>query len=134
MDYETVFSVVGLLAMCGWLLLFVSPWIPEWSNRIAGRAIPVILAAIYVAVVVLLPPSNGGFGTFAEVAELFSNPQALMAGWIHFLAFDLFVGAWICRKSRDEGIRFWFVLPCLPATFLFGPAGFLQFSIVLGLN
>ncbi|NNK16472.1 MAG: DUF4281 domain-containing protein [Sulfitobacter sp.] len=46
------------------------------------------------------------------------------------LAFDLLIGAWMCRTSRRDGLRFWLVAPCLPITFLFGPAGFLAFSIV----
>lgn len=134
MNYELIFSTAGLLAMLGWLLLLVSPWIPVWSDRIAGLAIPVMLAMVYGAIIVLRPASSGGFGSFAEVTELFANPQALMAGWVHFLAFDLFVGAWICRKARAEGVRFWLVVPCLPVTFLLGPAGFLLFSIVWGGN
>lgn len=134
MSYEFVFSSVGLLAMSGWLTLLISPWIPVWSDRIAGLAIPIALAVVYVATVIFNPSSSGGFGTFAEVIELFSNPQALMAGWIHFLAFDLLIGAWMCRKARIEGIHFGFVLPCLPVTFLLGPAGFLLFSIVWGGN
>ncbi|MCF6234348.1 MAG: DUF4281 domain-containing protein [Rhodobacteraceae bacterium] len=49
---------------------------------------------------------------------------------MHFLAFDLLVGAWICRTARREGVTFWLVIPCLPLTFLFGPAGFLAFALV----
>lgn len=132
MDFETLFSSVGLLAMVGWLVLLVSPRLPVWSDRIAGLAVPIVLAMVYVTIIVLYPIESGGFGSFAEVTELFSNPQALLAGWIHFLAFDLIIGAWICRKARAENIRFLFVLPCLPVTFLFGPAGFLLFSLVWG--
>ena len=60
------------------------------------------------------------------------SPSAVMAGWIHFLAFDLFVGAWICRTARASGIPFLLVLPTLPLTFLFGPAGYLAFVAVRG--
>ena len=55
-----------------------------------------------------------------------------MAGWIHFLAFDLLIGAWICRQARREYISFWLVLLTLPMTFLYGPAGFLAFSALRG--
>ena len=54
----------------------------------------------------------------------------LLAGWLHYLAFDLFVGAWIVRTARSEGMPFLLVLPCLPLTFLFGPAGFLLFVVL----
>lgn len=134
MDYELIFSAAGLLAMLGWAVLLFSPLIPAWSNRIAGLIIPVLLSAGYLLIILLLPAKSGGFGSFAEVRELFANPEALMAGWVHFLAFDLFVGAWICEKGRSEHIRFWMVLPCLPVTFLFGPAGYLLFSAIRAIH
>ncbi|MEM8794286.1 MAG: ABA4-like family protein [Pseudomonadota bacterium] len=134
MDYELIFSVAGLLATIGWLLLLASPILPKWSDRLAGLVIPVALSISYCALIIVAPPEGGGFGSLAEVAELFSEPQALLAGWIHFLAFDLFIGAWICRRARSEEIPFWLVLPCLPMTFLFGPAGFLAFSMIRGVK
>lgn len=135
MDFELVFSSVGLLSMLGWATLLFSPLIPRWSDRIAGLIVPMVLAATYVVFLLFFPAQNGGgFSSFADVSQLFTNPEAVMSGWVHFLAFDLFVGAWICRTGRQENIKFWMVLPCLPVTFLFGPAGFLMFSIVRAIN
>lgn len=128
MDFETLFSLAGLLAMLGWLCLLASPWIPLWSDRIAGLGIPLLLSLGYVALALAFPPPEGGFDSLASVQLLFAQPGALLAGWVHFLAFDLVVGAWICRTARGAGLPFWMVLPCLPLTFLFGPAGFVLFS------
>ena len=131
MNLELLFSVAGILSMVGWLFLLASPFIPRWSDRISGIIIPLILSVGYVTLIVFFPSGgDGGFGSLAEVVELFSQQNAVMAGWIHFLAFDLLVGAWICRTARREGVKFWLVIPCLPLTFLFGPAGFLTFSLV----
>ncbi|KAJ54864.1 hypothetical protein ACMU_13960 [Actibacterium mucosum KCTC 23349] len=131
MDLELIFSATSLLAMAGWLVLLASPWFPRVADVIAGIALPVILSLGYVIISIALPAENGGgFGSLAEVQRLFTSQSALLAGWIHFLAFDLFVGAWICRTARDAGIRFWLVLPCLPVTFLFGPAGFVMFQAI----
>lgn len=133
MDFELVFSVAGLLAMMGWLLLLFSPLIPKASNLIAGFLVPIVLSLGYVLLLIFFPAeSGGGFGSFAEVTQLFTSPNALLAGWIHFLAFDLVVGAWICRDARENEIRFWMIVPCLPITFLFGPAGFLLYTIIRG--
>lgn len=131
-DLEIIFSIAGLLAMAGWILLLASPFIPIWSDRIAGIFIPVMLSVGYVVVAFILPSdeSGGGFNSLAEVMTLFSKPTAMLAGWVHYLAFDLLIGAWICRIAREEGVRFWFIIPCLPLTFLFGPAGFLVFSFI----
>ena len=131
MDLEVIFSIAGLLAMAGWLVLLASPLIPHWSDLIAGYVIPTLLSLGYVALVLFFPSNGGGgFGSLAEVIDLFANPNAMMAGWVHYLAFDLLIGAWMCRTSRRDGQSFWLVAPCLPVTFLFGPAGFLAFSIV----
>jgi len=128
MDPEIVFSVAGVVSMLGWLVLLASPWFPQAADRIAGAVVPGVLATGYFALLVLFPSSQGGFGSFAEITELFDQPWALMAGWIHFLAFDLVVGAWICRVARRETIRFVWVVPCLLLTFLVGPLGFLVFA------
>jgi len=131
MNLELIFSLAGLLSMLGWLILLASPKIPTWSDKIAGLIIPICLSLGYMVLLVLsIPSEGGGFGSLAEVAELFSHEESLLAGWIHFLAFDLLIGAWICRTARREKVKFWFVLPCLPLTFLFGPAGYLAFSLV----
>ena len=135
MIFENLFSVAGLAAMAGWLLLLASPLIPVWSDRIAGVVLPLILSLGYVGLVIVPSSgSGGGFGTLADVMELFSYEQAALAAWVHFLAFDLIVGAWICRTARSEKISFWLVAPCLPLTFLFGPAGFLVFSVARGIS
>jgi hypothetical protein len=60
--------------------------------------------------------------------RLFDFPLVALAGWIHYLAFDLLVGAAIARSAREESIAFVLVVPCLVLAFLFGPAGFLAFS------
>lgn len=131
MTCETLFSIAGVLAMAGWLCLLVSPIIPKWSDLVAGTILPIVLSLGYLALLVL-PSSDGGggFGTLAEVMELFSHEQAALAGWVHFLAFDLFIGAWVCRRARADEVSFWRVAPCLPLIFLFGPAGLLAFQTV----
>lgn len=130
MNLETAFSAASLLAMLGWLLLLASPWIPIWSDRIAGGLLPVTLATGYLALCFIPSDQTGGFGSLASVMERFSHEQAMLAGWVHYLAFDLVIGAWACRTARDKGIRFAFVAPCLPLIFFLGPIGFLAFQAV----
>ena len=103
MIFENLFSVAGLAAMAGWLFLLASPLIPVWSDRIAGVVLPLILSLGYVGLVTRSFLRFGGrFGTLADVMELFSYEQAALAAWVHFLAFDLIVGAWICRTAAQR--------------------------------
>lgn len=125
---DTVFTAGNMLAMLGWLLLLLSPWMPVWSNRIAGYGLPVVLGIMYLAMVlVYFAGLEGGFTTLKDVVTLFSQPEAVVSGWLHYLAFDLFIGAWEVRQARRVGIRFVWVVPCLLLTWLFGPVGLLLF-------
>jgi hypothetical protein len=127
MHPETLFNASGKLAMAGWALLVFAPrW--RWSQRIASAIIPLTFAIVYLVLIVLyFAKSPGGFGTLAQVTQLFQNPWLLLAGWIHYLAFDLFLGAWQARQAERFGISRLLSIPCLLLTFLFGPVGFLVF-------
>ena len=71
--------------------------------------------------------TQGDFNSLAGVAQLFQNPKALLAGWIHYLAFDLFIGSWEVRDAGRAGLHHLLVVPCLVLTFLFGPVGLLLY-------
>jgi hypothetical protein len=128
MSPNQLFSIANVVALCGWLLLIVLPrkrWVADF---VSGAAIPAVLSVLYIVIIALqFFGSAGGFSSLPEVALLFSNPWLLLAGWIHYLAFDLLVGSWEARDARDRGIRHMFVVPCLILTFLFGPAGWLLY-------
>lgn len=131
MKAETIFSIANFTALAGWILLIFAPrWI--WTRRIIlSGAIPLLLSVAYLILIVLFFGSaEGGFGSLAEVMKLFTNPWATLAGWIHYLAFDLFVGSWEVKDAQGRGISHWFIIPSLILTFLLGPIGFLLYHIL----
>ncbi|MEQ8208002.1 MAG: DUF4281 domain-containing protein, partial [Woeseia sp.] len=66
---------------------------------------------------------------------LFLDDNMLLAGWVHYLAFDLFIGAWIAEKADDIGMSRLVQAPILVATFMFGPIGLALFLCIrLGLS
>ncbi|OGF21583.1 MAG: hypothetical protein A2V63_00115 [Candidatus Eisenbacteria bacterium RBG_19FT_COMBO_70_11] len=124
-----------MLVLPGWLLLVVAPGWRRTTRLIAGVLIPLLLAALYVYLVVThLFGAEGGFGTLADVSLLFQNPYLLLAGWVHYLALDLFVAAWEVRDARRLGIPHLLVIPCLALTFLFGPAGLLLYILLRAIS
>jgi hypothetical protein len=128
MPAETIFSAANMLAMAGWLTLLVAPRARLVHWHLAGLAIPVLLAVGYGVLLALhAPGAEGGFSSLAGVAALFRTEGVLLAGWLHYLAFDLFIGAWMCRRATAEGMNPWLVRLCLPPTFLAGPVGLLLF-------
>ena len=136
MPPEKLFSIFSTLVLPGWLLLVVAPrW--KWTARlICAVLVPLLLALVYLYLVATqFGQSEGGFGSLAAVSRLFQNPYNLLAGWIHYLAFDLFVGSWEVRDAQRVGLHHLLVVPCLVLTFLLGPVGLLlYFALRFGLK
>lgn len=127
---DLAFRAGNLLALSGWIALALSPPARRWTPRVwrlTGWVLPLLLALAYVALL-LGHWGPGGFGSLAEVRQLFERPGPLAAGWLHYLAFDLFVGTWIARDAAQRGVPHLAVLPCLALTFIFGPAGLLAYA------
>ena len=132
LDPSAAFSLGGMVAMAGWaglvLALFIERVRPA-AFAAASAMIPALLALAYILLLAQGWGSaeGGGFGSIPEVRALFANDSALAAGWLHYLAFDLFVGAWIALEGLRAGVPRLLLLPCFALTFLFGPAGLLLF-------
>jgi len=128
---ETLFAICSAVVLPGWLLLLFAPHWQRVTQLVAAVITPLLLAAIYAYLVLrYFGQSESGFGSLAEVGKLFQDPHALLAGWIHYLVFDLFIGSWQVRESRRLQISHFMVAPCLVLTFLFGPIGLLLFFIL----
>ena len=128
MSPDQLFSIANAVAAACWLMLAVLPRRTWVSHVVAGVAVPAMLAAVYTIIIAgHFWGAEGGFSSLAGVALLFTNPWLLLAGWIHYLAFDLLVGSWEARDAQARGISHLVVLPCLILTFLFGPAGWLLY-------
>ena len=130
MTAEQLFSILNLLALAGWLPLVFLPR-ARWAARGVPVVMPALLAGVYaVLVAVSLPGSDGGFSSLSGVRALFDNDWALLAGWTHYLAFDLFIGGWEVRDAQRRGITHWLVVPALVLTFLLGPGGLLLYLAI----
>lgn len=128
MNPDNLFQYANMGVLLGWAALLASPWMPRLADRVAGTIVPAVISVAYVGLILAFwSGAEGGFDSLQAVSQLFQTPGMLLAGWLHYLAFDLFVGAWIVRTARDEKLAFPFVLPFLPLTFLFGPAGYVAF-------
>jgi hypothetical protein len=130
---DQVFRIANILALLGWLGLGVGVALrlERLRTLLAGRAIPLVLAAGYVAILgAHWSESSGSFSSLAGVASLFQSPWLLLAGWVHYLSFDLFIGTWIAADADAISAPRWVLVVVLPAVFLFGPAGFLLWFLL----
>ena len=127
---ETIFQVANLLVMPFWLLMILAPhW--RWTRRIVGSLWIVVPNALLYALLVL--PNALGIvddianPSLAGIAVLLGTPEGATIGWIHFLAFDLFVGRWAYLDSRTHGLSAWIASPILFLILMFGPLGLLLY-------
>jgi hypothetical protein len=130
MELERIFSLAGAIAMSGWLLLLVFPR-HHLARLVSGVVLPIALSMFYLILIVQnISGAPGGFGSLADVSLLFSKPELLLAGWIHYLAFDLFIGAWEIRDSHRHQVPHLVMIPCLVMTFMLGPIGLLFYLAI----
>jgi hypothetical protein len=131
MSLELIFSIVNSVAFICWILLFVL-YHKRWVYRLLFSFVFTSMAVAYLFFILqgIGGGEEGGFDTLANVKLLFSKDEAVLAGWIHYLVFDLFVGMWICNDADQSGINRWILLPCLLLTFLLGPTGLLLYIFI----
>jgi apolipoprotein N-acyltransferase len=130
---ETLFKLSSLIVLPFWALMI---FLPRWRVTERLMSTPLVCAApaaLYAALVVprfaevwqaVASPELSG------VAALLGSPVGATIAWLHFLAFDLFVGRWIYLDSRERGVNGWFMAPVLFLTLMLGPCGFLLYLMV----
>lgn len=124
------FGYAGQAAMLGWLILIFLPRHLPYNLGALLLAVPRFiipfgLSLLYagLAMTRFFTVEGGGYGSLDEVMALLSNREMLLAGWVHYLAFDLFIGGWIAVEADKVGINRVIQAPILLATFMFGPVG-----------
>ncbi len=130
---DALFQVSNLLVLPIWLLMIVAPqWLP--TKRIVGSSLIFVPITLLYSTLVL--PSFLGLlpalmnPQLAVIQTLLGTPSGATIGWIHFLAFDLFVGRWMYHDSHTIGVQRWIQTSCLRATFMAGPFGWLCYLII----
>jgi len=131
---ETVFGWASFMVLPVWIALLSSLFLPRlrpWIWRLSGLVVPLILALTYG--LLLIAASNGGakldFSSFESTSALMQNPYAFVAGWVHYLAFDLFVGTQLTKKGFEKGHPIWLLVPVIILSFLFGPLGLALYAL-----
>ncbi|MGB5831671.1 MAG: abscisic acid-deficient protein Aba4 family protein [Thiohalocapsa sp.] len=139
MAVDSIFAIANIVAVIVWLALFgvllLGPSRWRRLHRTVDLAASIIVPCLYALVYIVLMATSwgeveGGFGSLAELLPLYASPGLVVAGWLHYLAIDMFVGAWQLRETARHGLPRLLVLPCMVLTFLLGPVGLLLFLIL----
>lgn len=135
MDAARLFEIANLIALVGWLMLALAP-VRRALLVNAARVVGVGLAVTYTVLLagVLLTLGDAGreldFSSLEGVTTAFAQPEGVLVGWVHYLAFDLWVGAWEVEDAERRGLPHWALLPCLFFTLMFGPFGLLLYLAI----
>jgi hypothetical protein len=126
---QTLFSLANGAAILGWLALAVAPLGRPRALAIA-RLVAVGLALTYTALLIgslNAEMFESDFATLEGLTAAFARPEAMVVGWVHYLAFDLWVGAWAAEDAHARGLPHWALLPCLFFILMTGPFGLILY-------
>jgi hypothetical protein len=130
--YDQLFQIANAVVLPAWLLLIIAPhW--KWTSRIVVSVVVTLLALLYVYLITGSISSFGDFESFGSlegIMQLFGDPGAVLAGWVHYLAFDLMTGWFITFDARRKGVNRYLIIPCLLFTFISGPFGLLLYLLL----
>ena len=136
MDWDLLFAITNGVAVLGWLALAALPRNKQVLQGVLALGVG-LLCAIYLIMFVglmggLVDPVRDATGpappfeyTVDGLKTVFAARGAIVLGWTHYLAFDLFVGLWIAHDADDRRVNRLMQLPFFMATFLAGPIGLL---------
>ena len=131
MSADQVFQLCNTVALIGWIILVV---FPSWnrSDLFLVGVIITLLSIVYCWLIIqdFKLADIEKFGTIAGIQELFNNKNMVVAGWVHYLAFDLLTGIFIRKNARLHNINYWLTVPCLLFTFMLGPIGLLLYLLL----
>ena len=124
---DTIFSLSSLTSIPFWLLMILAPR-HSWTRRIIGSPFLILPAAI-LYIMLVFPNIISSFPTLANpkletIQTLLGSSAGATITWVHFLAFDLFVGRWAYLDSLERNIHPLVMAPILFLILMFGPLGF----------
>lgn len=130
MDAILIFKLTNLLALISWVVLLTFAH-SNFVLKVLRYGVAVVFAIVYAS---LILTSSGdlsldSFSTLDKIRALFAQDKALLAGWIHYLCFDLLIGTWIVENGKTNNLPRWLYSISLPFTFMLGPFGYLLYSI-----
>jgi hypothetical protein len=132
---SNLYKLVNVVAAIGWVILI---FLPNWdlADSVIKYGIVDGLSVFYIYVLFIRKDiknevyPKGNFTSLEGVINLFKNPRNLLAGWVHYLAFDLMLGIFIKTQANEIGMSHFLQIPCFILTFMLGPVGYLLFVIL----
>lgn len=130
MNTFTLFTLANTTILLAWLPLLLAPRARLTQKMLDFPYIPFILSFFYLYFLIL----DGGlaeadFSSLEGILALYhqATPEAAAAGWMHYLAFDYWVGCWLLRDAQAKNISHLYLILPLLCTFMLGPVGIMLY-------
>jgi hypothetical protein len=130
MTFAILYKIANASVIPAWLLLVFLPKHRITKLVVHSYLYPTLLGLLYVWLLITSFGGDGGMDTLENLKLSFAHDQILVLGWVHYLIFDLFIGAWIARDSQKNKINHLLVVPCLLLTLFAGPFGLLCYLVL----
>ena len=131
MNPDVLFSLANAWILPAWLLLAV---VPRWKYTpylvILGGIVPLAVCYSFLLFTSIGAMDMDTFATLDNISTSFSTKKAVLTGWVHYLAFDLFVGCIITYDALRLRIPLLARLFALFFTLMSGPFGWLLYFII----
>lgn len=130
MSWESVFAIANASVVPAWLMLVFLPKHGVTKIVVHSYLYPTLLGCFYFYMLVTSFGGEGGMDTLANLKLSFQRDEILILGWVHYLVFDLFIGAWMVRDADQHSIHHLKIVPSLILTLFAGPVGLLTYLMV----
>ena len=134
---DTFFKYINFFPMPLWLAMMFAPNHPL-TDRMARSTSLFGLLAVHYLLALFNAVRNGGEAmdlmSLDGISKGLGTREGALAGWAHFLALDLFTGAWIYRQCQRLNAPAWVRIPALVFTLMAGPFGLLIFLLWRGIG
>lgn len=137
---DDIYLALNLGVLPFWALIIFVPFLKITDTLVHSVLAPIVLGVTYgwlLASVMggaVQMPEGAGFASLDALMKTFSVKEAVVAGWAHYIVFDLFVGAWIARDAQRIGLNQFIVAPALVLTLMIGPIGLLTYLLMRGIS
>lgn len=131
MSWDGVFGAANMLALVAWAGLILLPRKPLILALALYLGVGILCLTYAVSLIGIVsgvlnpvgPEVALDFGSIESIRAVFGSDGGIVIGWVHYLAFDLFVGIWIARDADAKDFSRWLQAPILLATLFAGPLG-----------
>lgn len=131
---ESLFNFCNSVILGCWFFLLVLPKHKITQTLIRYPYVPLVLSFFYLYFLSQSPPlSEADFSSLDGILSLFlqATPASAAAGWVHYLGFDFWVGAWMIKDQQERQQNSFWAIPALLCTFMLGPIGVLVYSLIV---